>query len=311
MKAILLKTKCKKKLSPWITKFQSILALSLIFILLFANSCRNDMKSRMQDKGVLSVSSDGHSLLKDGKPFFWMGDTGWHLFKLSPEDVDYYFQEWVRHQFNVIQMMVTSREFNKPDFRPNYRGDQPFESLDPVRLNENYFAHIDTIVAKAEKYNLVLALVPSWGTVLDQIFSVGDPTKAYDYGYLLEKRDKGNKNITWIVCGEYHKVAWETKKRKPDSNPDERELNLLENLAQGLEEGHQGAILMTIHPTGWVSSTEHFHNADWLDYNMVAPGIVVIGGLMYQLSNQIYRKALLKLNLAALTLNSYSCRIYY
>src|SRR5215831_14950819 len=43
----------------------------------------------------------------DGKPFFWLGDTGWLLAtKCNREDVHSYFG--VRHllHFNVVQMML-------------------------------------------------------------------------------------------------------------------------------------------------------------------------------------------------------------
>ena len=238
-----------------------------VLMLMFA--CTHAGSDRMKEEAGLSVSSDGHYILRNGKPFFWMGDTGWFLFTLSPDDVDLYFQNRVDNQFNTIQMMVLNRQFNNPDFRPNYRGDMPFESLDPVKLNESYFTHIDAIIEKAEKHNLVLAMFPIWGTILDQVFSVNDPGKAYDYGFLLGKRYRNHKNIIWSVCGEYHKIAWDTEPKKPDSKPDEQEISLIENLALGLEAGHQGKQLMTIHPDGWLSSSDDFHHAEWLDFNMV------------------------------------------
>jgi hypothetical protein len=132
-----------------------------------------------------------------------------------------------------------------------------------------YFAHIDDIVRKAEKYNLVIVLFPTWGWSLDQMFSTDKPENAYNFGYMLGDRYKDYKNVIWSVCGEYHKIAWDTEPKKPDSNPDEKELVLIENLARGLWEGHAGAHLMTIHPDGWRSSSEHFHKAEWLDFNMI------------------------------------------
>jgi hypothetical protein len=77
-------------------------------------------------------------------------------------------------------------------------------------------------------------MAPTWGQVLDQIFSKDDPSRAYDFGYLLGNRYKNNKNVIWIVCGEFHKIAWDTEEKKPDSKPDEREINLIQNLARML-----------------------------------------------------------------------------
>ncbi len=241
----------------------------LIFALILSNSCSNKDAGLNQDIPFLSVSEDGHYLLKEGKPFFWLGDTGWFLFTQPSEDVDMYIKNRVNHGFNTLQMMVTNKRFNELEFRRNYRGDVPFKSLDPVEFNEMYFTHIDDIVRKAKKYNMVIVLFPTWGWSLDQMFSIEKPENAYNFGLKLGSRYKNYKNVIWSVCGEYHKIAWDTEPKKPDSNPDEKELTLLENLARGLKEGHGGAHLMTIHPDGWKSSSEHFHKADWLDFNMI------------------------------------------
>ena len=87
--------------------------------------------------------------------------------------------------------------------------------------------------------------------------------------------------MIWSVCGEYHKIAWENEPKNPDSKPDERELNLIDNLARGLEAGHGGMHLMTIHPDGWKSSSEHFHNAEWLDFNMIQSWSIGKGNEMH------------------------------
>jgi len=242
----------------------------LILTGLSVNYCYSVTNKDSLDKvNELKIDKNGHSLLKNGKPFFWMGDTGWLLFTQSLGDVDYYFQDRIANGFNVIQIMVTNRQFNASEFAKNYKGELPFEGLSPVKLNENYFKHIDAIVEKAEEYGLVLAMAPIWGTVMDQVFSIEDSDRAYDFGKLLGKRYKKYKNVIWIVCGEYHKVAWDTEKMKPDSKPDQKEIELIESLANGLEAGHKGANLMTIHPTGWKSSSDNFHDAGWLDFNMI------------------------------------------
>ena len=43
----------------------------------------------------------------DGKPFFWLGDTGWLLFvKCKREDAIKYLDDRKQKGFNVIQVMV-------------------------------------------------------------------------------------------------------------------------------------------------------------------------------------------------------------
>src|SRR4051794_16346904 len=61
----------------------------------------------------ISVSSNGRYLVsKDGKPFFWLGDTDWELFhRLTREEAAAFIE--TRHQqgFNVIQAVALA-EFN-------------------------------------------------------------------------------------------------------------------------------------------------------------------------------------------------------
>ncbi|MBN1108135.1 MAG: DUF4038 domain-containing protein, partial [Bacteroidales bacterium] len=78
---------------------------------LFTASCFNTALNNKRESG-LTVSNDGHSLIKDGKPFFWLGDTGWLILKESPENIDTYFSNRVKNGFNVIQLMITRRMFN-------------------------------------------------------------------------------------------------------------------------------------------------------------------------------------------------------
>lgn len=50
--------------------------------------------------------SDNHKYLitKEGKPFFWLGDTAWELFhRLSREEADTYLKDRAAKGFTVIQ----------------------------------------------------------------------------------------------------------------------------------------------------------------------------------------------------------------
>src|SRR5690242_13804076 len=56
----------------------------------------------------LKVSPNGrYFMTADGKPFFWLGDTGWLLFsKLNREEAIKYLDDRKQKGFNVIQVMV-------------------------------------------------------------------------------------------------------------------------------------------------------------------------------------------------------------
>lgn len=220
----------------------------------------------------LSVSPDGRHLVRadDGGAFFWLADTAWYLADLPPADVDDYLRDRASRGFNIIQGPIIIRKlFDHEQMMPNYTGDFPLAFTDDrPALNERYLRHIDYIVERALKHGLYIAPAVIWGSVLDQIFLVDNPGLARDIGRQLGRRYKDKSNVIWIVCGEYHKIAWETAKGDR-TRPTYRELALVNALAEGLESGHEGAHLMTIHPDGSRSSSEHFHDAAWLDFNMI------------------------------------------
>ncbi len=77
--------------------------ISLALLTIFPAANKESLTSKKVGTG-LQISKDGHSLLKDGKPYFWLGDTGWLLLTQSPEDVEYYFEDRVAKGFNTIQI---------------------------------------------------------------------------------------------------------------------------------------------------------------------------------------------------------------
>src|SRR5690606_32621414 len=69
-------------------------------------SCYAQKESeRMQ---LLKISENGrYFATEDGKPFFWLGDTGWLLFnKLDRAEADQYLEDRKQKGFNVVQAMV-------------------------------------------------------------------------------------------------------------------------------------------------------------------------------------------------------------
>lgn len=61
---------------------QKILTIAIIFLIALSSGAQ------------LSVSANKRFLItKDGKPFFWLGDTAWELFhRLSREEADKYLK---------------------------------------------------------------------------------------------------------------------------------------------------------------------------------------------------------------------------
>ena len=221
-----------------------------------------------QNTRRIHFTTSGHHVLKEGQPFFWLGDTAWLLVRRSPEDVKYYMENRSRKGFTVIQMMAI-RVHHKPPTElygqpmQNYAGQSPFTSLDPVTLNEAYWRHVDFIIETARKHGLTIALATMWGQDAAALFP-NPAENNYQYGKLLGERYKYENNVIWLVTGEYEKINANWQADKQAISDEHREL--LRAIARGLEKGHGGKHLMTIHPVG--TSSDDFHQDEWLDFNM-------------------------------------------
>ncbi len=81
----------------------------------------------------LKVSENKRFLVTaDGKPFFWMGDTGWELFhRLNKADAGSYFKKRSEQGFNVIQAVVLAELDGLHS--PNANGDSPYFTM--IRFN--------------------------------------------------------------------------------------------------------------------------------------------------------------------------------
>src|SRR5688572_2974378 len=79
-----------------------------LYSLLFSLAWMPGLISFGQAPKPLKVSANGrYFMTSDGKPFFWLGDTGWLLFsKLKREEAVKYLDDRKLKGFNVIQVMV-------------------------------------------------------------------------------------------------------------------------------------------------------------------------------------------------------------
>src|SRR4051812_30056385 len=99
--------------------------------------------------GPLQVTKDGRYLqFKDGKRFFWLGDTGWELFhRLTLPEIKQYLDNRASKGFTVIQAVALA-EFDGLR-RPNQYGEVPLKNLDPTQPNEKYFKVVDSAIHMA------------------------------------------------------------------------------------------------------------------------------------------------------------------
>ena len=199
-----------------------------------------------------------HLQYDDGTPFFYLGDTAWQLFhRLNREDADLYLSDRAKKGFTVIQAVVLGEMGALVE--PNPYGHLPFTGGDPTHPNEPYFRHLDAVVAMAAKLGLIMGLLPTWGGHWKRVGRSQPPLfnsdNARGYGRFLGQRFR-DQPVIWILGGD-------------QGIESDGERATIEELAAGLDEGDGGAHLMTYHPRGPGLSSDYFHRADWLDFNMI------------------------------------------
>ena len=141
--------------------FTAGLSLFILCTYAFAQSNKS-----IFDNGKLKISDNGRYLqFENGKPFFWLGDTGWLLFKkLNREEAVKYLQDRAEKGFNVIQVMVI-HSFPAT----NIYGDSAFVNNNPAipkvttgndpndSLQFDFWDHIDYIIDKAAEKGISIS----------------------------------------------------------------------------------------------------------------------------------------------------------
>ena len=220
-------------------------------------------ESRSVRDTVLSIAPNGRYFVdQNGKPFFYLADTAWTLFKrLNYEEVDEYFKNRAAKGFNVIQAyLLRGLEVE------NLYGHAPVIDRDPTRLNEGFFENVDYIVNRANEMGFVMAMVTTFGEHVRKRKNVGERFKkdeqvfnvenAYAYGALIGKRYKNN-CVIWLLGG--------------DRIPAE-DMDVWDAMGKGLKEGCEGRHLVSFHGPGGTSSSYWFQNHGWLDFNTIQSG---------------------------------------
>jgi hypothetical protein len=201
----------------------------------------------------LRVSKNSRFLeATDGKPFFWLGDTGWLMFqKLDRAETERYLEDRAKKGFNVIQCMVLHQASNK-----NAAGAAALVNGDPGKPNVDggYWDHVDWVADLAASKGLYLAMVPAWGSIArNKTLNAGN---VEIYARFLADRYKTKANIIWLNGG--------------DTQGD-RETDVWKALGRTLHE-RDPSRLITYHPFGRTQSSTWFHNEPWLDFNMFQSG---------------------------------------
>ncbi len=224
----------------------------------------------------VKVSANKRFLVtEDGKPFFYLADTGWELFhRLTREEAVEYLEVRASEHYNAIQAVALAELGGVPE--PNAYGKFPLVAGDPERPaitpganpsdpgQYDYWDHVDYVVDQANARGIYIAMLPSWGNWVNGDGRTGKiltKANAQSYGEFLGRR-YGKKGVIWVLGGDRDPRGFEETWRV---------------LARGLAIGVSGkedydAVLMTFHPLGEATSSTWFHNDRWLSFNMQQDG---------------------------------------
>jgi hypothetical protein len=199
---------------------------------------------------------------QEGRPFFWLADTGWLLFsRLTRDEADRYLADRQQKGFNVVQVMVVqalrtvnvygdSALTNRDLGLPKVTDGNAFENAEEY----DYWDHVDYIVDKAAEKGINIGMVPIWGNAVKN--GKTSAAQAKTYARFLARRYRNRPNIVWInggdIQGDVVPEIWEamgSTLRQEDANH-----------------------LITFHPFGRMQSSKWFHDREWLDFNMFQSG---------------------------------------
>ncbi len=230
----------------------------------------------------ITVSNNGRLLAsKDGKPFFWLGDTDWELFhRLTREEAETFIETRSKQGFNVLQAVALA-EFNGVR-EPNRYGDYPLNNEDPTQLlttpgnnptnsyEYDYWDHVDFIINKAAEKGMYIGLLPTWGDKVTHNWGQGPviftESNAKVYGSLLAKRYQTQWNVIWILGGD-RPAVYKRDGKDWDDRP------IWRAMAAGIEEVLGKETFITYHPSGGQNRTSNYiHSEAWLDMNAFQSG---------------------------------------
>lgn len=213
--------------------------------------------------GPILISANRRFLqLEDGRPFFWLGDTGWLMFqKLDRDETERYLEDRRKKGFNVIQAMVLhSVESRNVMNAAALTGGNPALPLvtpgnDPLAASEyDYWDHVEWVIDLAAAKGIYIAMVPAWGSIVKGGRLNQDNVETY--ARFLGDRYGGKTNIFWLVGGDLQgdikPEVWRTMGR------------ILKQTCP--------RHLVTYHPFGRTQSSTWFHDETWLDFNMFQSG---------------------------------------
>jgi len=158
-------------------------------------------------KGFIQVNpSDPYKFqYADGTPFFWMGETSWHLFS-DHIDYDTEFKDYIdrrasQHFNNVhaildVKCQLYGHEVGEPFFEADHPADWP------NWINPDYFKNVDRKIEYIASKGMVMGLFLTWAQRFVQ-FSQAQFERYEKYAIARYAAY----NVYWVISGEYEEKA--------------------------------------------------------------------------------------------------------
>ncbi|MHB9033919.1 MAG: apiosidase-like domain-containing protein [Anaerolineae bacterium] len=194
----------------------------------------------------IKVSTNGRYFTwSSGRPFFWLGDTLWELFRCHPlADARQIIAIRKRQGFSVLQVMLTG--VGEGD-QPNLSGELPWRGLNPLAPNEAWFRQVDAVLELAQRERMIVALGIFHQRQVNTITV-----------------QNARRWAAWVAAryGRFPNLVWSMYPRAETGY-----LPVLRELAAGLRAAEGQRHLITVHPDPAPTSSSFIHAEPWLDFN--------------------------------------------
>ena len=213
---------------------------------------QNDSKLDIYTKGnIVRPKGSYYLTYADGTPFFWTACTAWNgALRSTEKEWPIYLKNRVENGYNVIQFVTTQWR----GCAANRLGQVAFEYSGRIKINTEFFTHLDHKIDQINNYGLVAAPVLLWSLQLG-------PGKELSPGVYLPEREAillarymvaryGGHHIVWILGGDGKYIDEYEQRWK--------------NIGRAVfSDEHPG--LVTLHPCGrsWIGRA--YADEDWLD----------------------------------------------
>lgn len=212
----------------------------------------HDSKYAIYNKGSIKhPKGTYHLTYADGTPFFWTACTAWNgALKSTEEEWETYLENRVNNHYNVIQLVTT--QWRGGD--ANLHGQVAFEGSGRIKINPEFFRHLDKKIDKVNEHGLVAAPVLLWAlpSVQGRYLSPGYYLPE-DEAILLAKymvARYGGNQVVWFLGGDGRYVNEYEQRWK--------------NIGRGVfAEEHPGIVAQHPHGRSWIGSD--YIEEDWLD----------------------------------------------